>query len=152
MTRIPIAQILWGGWELWGLLTWAAGGVLSNAISFIILPFAQALPIWLKVLYGIGLVAAALIVSVIIIRILQAILKPQTDTGVSQTVTESQVPGSVKQQVAGRDFIIVNQLYNGCVHRTGDKVIKDGVEVIDPELDGEGNPINRDVDGNPELT
>ena len=96
-----VAQLLWGGWELYGFISWIGGGVLSNVIAFMFIPFAQALPIWLKVLYGIGLFVAVLIVSVIIIRILQALFKPQTDSGLSQSVSESQVQGNVFQ--VGRD-------------------------------------------------
>ncbi len=69
---------------------------MSNFISFLTIPFAQALPIWLKILYGAGLFGVALIITVIIFRILQALFKPQTDSGLSQSVADS---------IAGRDMI-----------------------------------------------
>ena len=99
-----IAHFLWGGWELYGFITWVGGGVLSNAMALVFFPFAQALPIWLKILYGVGLFGAALIVSVIIIRILQALFKQQTDTGLSQSVTGSHIGRDNIQ--AGRDVYV----------------------------------------------
>ncbi len=50
---------------------------MSNIISFLYSPFAQELPILLKILYGIGLFVAALIISIIVIRLLQVLFKPQ---------------------------------------------------------------------------
>ena len=93
-----IAQILWGVWKLYGFLTWIGVGVMSNIVSFLFYPFAQELPILLKVLYGIGLFAVFLILSVVVIRLLQLLFKPRLDTN-------ALTPQSISGSPAGRDII-----------------------------------------------
>ena len=96
-----VAHFLWGGWEIYGFVSWIGGGVVSNFISFLALPFAQELPVWLKALYGIGLFVVVLIITVIVIRILQVLFKPQVESGLSQSMADSSVGRDVI--LAGRD-------------------------------------------------
>lgn len=104
MVLRQIAQIIWGGRELYGLILWIGGGTVSNVMSFLYFPFAQQLPILGKILYGIVLFIAILFITVLIFRVLQARFKSQTDSDLHQSVSESQVQGAVLQ--AGGDINI----------------------------------------------
>ncbi len=101
-----IAQILWGGWELYGLITWIGGGVVSNFVLFLFSPFVREIPFLLKMLYGIGLFVAFLILSVLIIRLLQALFKTREESKLSQIISGS--PREQQASHAGRDIIQVS--------------------------------------------
>lgn len=97
-----VAHLLWGGWELYGFLVWLGGGTVINIYSFIAYPFAQELPFLFKVLYGIGLFVAFLIISVIIIRVLRTLFISEAKSDSSQSISQSKTGRDIFQ--AGRDI------------------------------------------------
>jgi hypothetical protein len=105
-----IANILWNGWELWGVLSCVGGGIVLNILSPIIAPFYSALSdIW-KVLYGVGLFLLMLPLSGLLIRGGQKLLADNGDKGPSQkakaesgNIQQAINTGSGPQIIAGRD-------------------------------------------------
>lgn len=102
-------QFLWGGWELWGVITTIGVGTMSEFALFLLTPFLQNVPLWLKVIYGFGLFLIVIAVIAVIIRVLQALFRPQNDEGLSQSISQTKAGGDILQ--AGRD-INVNQIDN----------------------------------------
>jgi len=101
-----IAQILWGGWQLYGFLSWIGGGLMGNFISFLYVPFAQDWPILLKILYSAGLFVVALILSVVFIRLLQLLFKPSEKSSSPQIISKS--PRAQQASHVGGDNIQVS--------------------------------------------